>query len=88
MRKIILAAALVLFSMLALAGPASADCSVGYADTNCPPPQSPPPPPGGTLPRTGSDSTFPLAKAGFVVLGLGGAVVVLANRKRSQHAGA
>ncbi len=97
MRKTILAGALVLFSMLVFAGPASADCSVGYADPgyadpgysngSCPPNV----PPGGggetgsaALPRTGNDSTMTLAKVGIVVLGVGGALFVLGNRRRGH----
>ena len=80
MRKTILAAALVLFAMLALAGPASADCGVGYASAPCPtnvPPSGGGETGGGTLPRTGSDSSLPLAKVGIVVLGVGGALLVV-----------
>lgn len=38
----------------------------------------------GTLPRTGSDSSLPLAQMGAVLVALGG-LVVLITRKRAAH---
>ena len=98
MKKLILGGAIVLFALLAFSGSASAqavgqvDCgpTVGYADV-CPddierpvrptwiPPRSPP------CPGPGSDSSMPLARAAVVLIGVGAAMTILANRHRLQR---
>lgn len=92
MKKTLLAG-LAVFGLLVLATPASAQtpefiCDdgsvVGYSD-ECPDvvtPEDPGVAPTGALPRTGSDSSLPLAKAAIVLIGVGGALTFLARRKR------
>ena len=98
MKKTVLAAtvaAIALYAILAFSGTASAqsvggncDASVGYSGV-CPDLVSKTPPDvspaGSTLPRTGSDS-LPLARAAIVLIGVGGALTVMAGRKRLHHA--
>ena len=97
MKKTVLATLIALIAVLALAGPASAqapNCPVDnptYYDPDgvCPNVIDRPPavqPTGtGTLPRTGSNESLPLAKTAIVLIGVGGALTVMAGRKR-RHA--
>ena len=39
----------------------------------------------GTLPRTGSNDSLPLAKTAIVLIGVGGALTLMAGRKRRHH---
>ena len=95
MRRMLLAAAVLLFALLAFAGPAAGQTAgerfcgptIGYADV-CPgdivrPINDNVDP--GSLARTGSDSSLPLAKVAIVLIGVGGALVVMAGRKRLRH---
>ena len=96
MRRMLLAAAVLLFALLAFAGPAEGQTAgqvfcgptIGYADV-CPADVVAPidngVDPGGALPRTGSDSSLPLAKVAIVLIGVGAALTVIAARKRVQH---
>ena len=97
MRRMLLAAAVSLFALLAFAGPAAGQTAgqvfcgptIGYADV-CPddvvrPIDDNVVDPGGALPRTGSDSSLPLAKVAIVLIGVGAALTVIAARKRVQH---
>jgi hypothetical protein len=99
MKKTILAAtvaAVALCAILAFSGPASAQSTdglvycgptIGYAAV-CPNdverPAADPGVSAGSLARTGSDS-LPLARMAFVLIGVGGALTVIAGRKRLQH---
>jgi len=98
MKKTILAATVAtvaLCAILAFSGPASAQSTggvqncgetVGYSGV-CPREVARPADPGvsaGSLARTGSDS-LPLARVAFVLIGVGGALTVMAGRKRLQH---
>ncbi len=97
MKKLILSGAVVLFAVLALSGSASAQAvgqvycgpTVGYADV-CPddvvrPADDVEPASVATLPRTGSDSSMPLARTALVLIGVGAAMTILANRHRLQR---
>jgi hypothetical protein len=92
----LLAAAVSLFALLAFAGPAAGQTAgqvfcgptIGYADV-CPADVVRPiddnavdP---GSLARTGSDSSLPLARVAIVLIGVGAALTVIAARKRVQH---
>lgn len=81
--------------LLVLAAPAGADDyppapqeEPGPAVTS--PTVSPPvqasPTPRGALPRTGDDSSLPLARAGVVLVAAGGLVVLAARRRRASFA--
>lgn len=95
MRRMLLAAAVLLFALLAFAGPAAGQTAgerfcgptIGYADV-CPgdivrPINDNVDP--GSLARTGSDSSLPLAKVAIVLIGVGAALTVIAARKRVQR---
>ncbi len=97
MKKLILGGAIVLFALLAFSGSASAQAvgqvycgpTVGYADV-CPdnierPSGDVDPAAVAALPRTGSDSSMPLARAAVVLIGVGAAMTILANRHRLQR---
>ena len=97
MKKTVLATMIALIAVLALAGPASAqapNCPVDnptYYDPDgvCPnvidrPPAVQTTAPG-TLPRTGSNDSLPLAKTAIVLIGVGGALTLMAGRKRRHH---
>ena len=97
MKKTVLATMIALIAVLALAGPASAqapNCPVDnptYYDPDgvCPNvidrPPAVQPTATGTLPRTGSNDSLPLAKTAIVLIGVGAALTVMASRKRSHH---
>ena len=95
MRRMLSAAAVLLFALLAFAGPAAGQTvgqdfcgpTIGYADV-CPddivrPINDNVDP--GSLARTGSDSSLPLARVAIVLIGVGAALTVIAARKRVQH---
>jgi hypothetical protein len=97
MKKLLIGGAVVLFAVLALSGSASAQAvgqstcgsTVGYGDT-CPdkverPAPDVQPAAVSTLPRTGSDSSMPLARTAVVLIGVGAAMTILANRHRLQR---
>jgi hypothetical protein len=89
-----------LFGFLALAGPASAQTAgqvfcgpaIGYADV-CPADVVRPleddgavaADTTGTLPRTGSDNSVPMARIAIVLIGVGGALTIMAGRRRLAH---
>lgn len=99
MKKTIFATLVALIAVLALAGPASAqapNCPVDNPtfydpDGVCPnvidrpPAGDPDVAPVAALPRTGSSDSLPLAKMAIVLIGVGGALTLLASRKR-RHA--
>jgi hypothetical protein len=97
MKKLILGGAIVLFALLAFSGSASAQAvgpvncgpTVGYGDV-CPddierPVPDVEPAAVAALPRTGSDSSMPLARTAVVLIGVGAAMTILANRHRLQR---
>ena len=97
MKKLLIGGAVVLFAVLALSGSASAQAvgqvycgpTVGYADV-CPdnierPAPDVQPAAVSTLPRTGSDSSMPLARTAAVLIAVGAAMTILANRHRFQR---
>ena len=98
MKRSILFALMGLFALFAFAGPASAqavDCDINsptYYDPGggvCPNdidrPDDPAVAPTAALPRTGSSDSLPLAKTAIVLIGVGGALTLMAGRKRRHH---
>jgi len=99
MKKLMLGGAVVLFALLAFSGSASAQAvgqgcgpTVGYGDV-CPddvvnPGPDVDPAAVAALPRTGSDSSLPLARTALVLIGVGAAMTIVANRHRLHRVSA